>query len=480
MSKPALHIYLNSNVRSDDVGPCLLLEGETSLQVKGEVDFIYKFRTFLDDLSHLKYLDRLSFHLPARLSSDEKKRMQSYANLGKEIAIEVKESLGGFEDSLLGIRNIFSNINTIIEKPDLSQLRVKPGFSAVVISAGPSLENEFSVLQEIQNKALLVCVDASFRRLLKENIKPHIVVSTERNKEGLLFFSDLPPNLETLLLGQPTIPPEIYEYYNGPKACVFKYTGPFMWFPFSRPMFWAASSSAHLAYRVACHLGASSVALVGQDLCYHSETFQSHANLLAYPDWAAKNTAKKRLSDNKGFFVKGNTFEKVMTNPVWDSFSMDFSYLARETKIPTFNTSVFGREIGGIDFRPLQAWVGQQNLRQLECCFPVENKNASRERTLFESKTFDAIRSLQALQEEMKQKRADEEIARLYSQILGRPHFLELVMELVISDYANCESQCFAYPKNSIRYQRDFLQKVSPALEAVLKLLSQSSKKNRE
>lgn len=58
---------------------------------------------------------------------------------------------------------------------------------AIIVSAGPSLENNIHFLKQAKGRALILCVDSAVKYLLKENIIPDLLVSVDPLKPLVLF-----------------------------------------------------------------------------------------------------------------------------------------------------------------------------------------------------------------------------------------------------------------------------------------------------
>ena len=61
---------------------------------------------------------------------------------------------------------------------------------AVIVAAGPSLEKNIDLLNEIKDKALIIAVDTALRVLTKHGIKPHFVVTVDGHKPVEYFDVD--------------------------------------------------------------------------------------------------------------------------------------------------------------------------------------------------------------------------------------------------------------------------------------------------
>lgn len=450
----------------------ICLEGESSWNIRTPEDFALKMRVFLDDLNHLKYLNHLNLWSPEDGSASDRERLKYLTQKLPDVVADMWRSLGSYQDSRLGLKNMLENLSIIVEKPDLSHLRVAQPFSACVIAAGPSLELEFETLRTLQNRVLLVAVDAAFKTLLKQGIQPHIVVAMERDEYSPRFFKGLPNRQKTLLLCHATVQKDLIDSYPGPAATSLKYSGPFLWLPMKRAQMWTASSSAHLAFQVCSYLGAEKIALVGQDLCFHPESFQSHCEIPDYPDWG-RPQAKDELQKNPDIQrAQGNTYPEVLTQSVWQLFARDYHILIRDSKSKTTNTSRLGMKIADLPYESLTNWASALSRQSLEFHFPESNPYRAQDAQALKNKLKDSIVSLGGLQAELETSLESGNFEKLYDDLLNRPHFLELVFELILVDWVKSENKVVELQSHeSSLVKKRFLEVASKALKDVLGLL---------
>ncbi len=448
--------------------PFLAIEGSHSLMATDPQDFATKLRLFLDDLHHIKYLDHLELLLPEDLTSAEKEKSMAYGHIAEAVVRDMKASLGGFDDSYLGLTNFFENLGYIIEKPDISHIKITKPFHACVVAAGPSLALELDEIKRIQNSALIVCVDACFKTLLNHGIEPHIVVAMERDDFSPKFFLNIQQNYKTALICHATVKRYLIDAFKGPIATALKYSGPFMWLPFERAKGWTASSSAHLAYRLCALLGAQSIALIGQDLCFHPDTYQSHCEIPDYPEWSVGTSKENRLAQNKAITAPGNTRAEVLTDKVWSLFARDYHILFRELNVPTVNTSKLGMKLKDIPFQELSVWSKQVSSASINLEIPQQNQSHDQDLKALNEKLRFSRNYLEQLLKKLKNNASDE----LYRDLLFHRDFLELVFELVFADWVKTENAILNLTdEKSIDLKKQFLHKAEKAIEAVLKIM---------
>ena len=432
------------------------------------------FREFFDRIEHFKFLRNLKLEFKGNFSEDER---SSLLRQTQSLEREILFSLGSHDDSLLGLQNSFHNLPVSLQNPNWEELEVSKNFSAILMAAGPSIDENWSLLRDVQDDYLLVCVDAILKKALQNDVQPHIVVSTERGGEGYPFFQSLPHDLRTIFLGQNTIPRQLFETYPGQKIWAGKLSGFSLWLPFDKnKLIWSGSSSAHLAYQACCLWGAKSIALVGQDLCYHPETFQSHVDLGGiYEDWSKPREIDKLVKECSATWVKGNTFEKVLTQPIWNTFEQDYALMTQSPNPSTFNASRLGRRIARIPYQSLETWVESQAPVKVEVKIEPANaaltaKNAENLRQSLAQSRHGLSAAAQRL-ESLHPRSMD--FMKMIDEIIFEDSFLKLVFELVIAAYA--EISIREFQGNSTEKMRlDFLDLMKKSIAEVLQLVNQS------
>jgi hypothetical protein len=215
------------------------------------------------------------------------------------------------EDSLIGLENMLDNISVIANNPGINLLYDKfKGKPAVIVATGPSLKKNMHLLKGLEDKALILSCDASFKLLMKNGIKPHMVMSLEREHEVQQFFEGFKPRevKDVYMTACPVIFNHVYEAYTGPKIIAYRNFDHFKWLGIDRGILDIKLSSSNMAFKIAETMGCDPIILIGQDLAYG-------------PDGETHATEVPFSSEGEGiFFVKGNVTETVKTNTGWYSF----------------------------------------------------------------------------------------------------------------------------------------------------------------
>lgn len=97
-------------------------------------------------------------------------------------------ALGGIER-----QNYLTNKNVVHQTPGINALyKVHEGQSALLISAGPSLDNILPYLKPMQTQSLIACVDTALPILYQAGIAPDYIFTLDPQTENCKYLADLP------------------------------------------------------------------------------------------------------------------------------------------------------------------------------------------------------------------------------------------------------------------------------------------------
>jgi len=247
------------------------------------------------------------------------------------------------EDSLIGLENMLDNVSEIINNPGINLLYNKfKGRPAVIVATGPSLKKNMRLLKALYDRALIISVDASFKLLMKNGIRSHMVTSLEREHEVEQFFSGFDPEevKDVYMTACPVLFNHVYQAYTGPQIIVYRNFDHFKWLEIERGILDIKLSSSNMAFKVAEALGCDPIILVGQDLAY-GEDGETHATEVPFS------------SEGEGiFFVKGNVAEKVKTNTGWYNFLRAYELDIAQHRGRVINCTEGGAYIPGTQVAP--------------------------------------------------------------------------------------------------------------------------------
>ena len=164
------------------------------------------------------------------------------------------------------------------KQPDAAVLNNKfENIPAVIVSAGPSLENRIDELKEIQDKALIIAPGTGARICKQKGIKAHVAIAMDSQKAEADIFRD--SSVETLV-GSYRLHPEVDRVFPNrllrmtiSNDFIAQYYQHYLNLPVDTVSDHASVSSTAVDFAV--RLGCNPIILVGQDLCYYDN--KSHA-----------------------------------------------------------------------------------------------------------------------------------------------------------------------------------------------------------
>ena len=270
-----------------------------------------------------------------------------YLNALREVTVAASHSVSEFgncpEDSLIGVENMLANLSVIIRNPGINQLYgAFKGKPAIVASTGPSLDKNKHLLKGLEDKALLICPDASLPILLEMGVKPHLVTSLERVIQVTRYFQDIPAEQisDSYLAACPVIRKESYDLYRGPKVIVYRNLDHFKWLGVERGILDIKASAGNMAFKIAAALGCDPIILVGQDLAFDRSGI-THAAGHAYGEKQEGFYAAGLLT------VPGNDGQPIQTNTTLFGFLKDYEIDVAEYTGTCVNATEGGAFIQG-------------------------------------------------------------------------------------------------------------------------------------
>lgn len=287
--------------------------------------------------------------------------IKKYTEVVKLVKAGIKYRLftlgNSIEDSLIGLNQNLRNIKFLKNSKDVSMLKnLFLNVPAIVVSAGPSLDKNIEYLKKAKGKAVIIAVDTIVEKLLNNGITPDFMCSIERIEEVYKFFYKDKKIPEHVTLTAPLLlRPEIFEEFKGNIVIPLRQNvGEYIWLnqnlEFNNDSFISmGTSSAHLAFGLAHHLGASPIVLVGQDLAYGESIEQSHSSGTIYDDNHFDNLRNTAILETPGYY--GGI---VKTNQIWNDFRKWFELEIDSKGLYVINATEGGSKIAGCIQKPLR------------------------------------------------------------------------------------------------------------------------------
>ncbi len=289
------------------------------------------------------------------------------------------------------LKMLIQNIPSLIKEPPLARFKdIYKGKTAVIVSAGPTLDRNIDTLKKNRDKYILFTVGTAVKTLYQNGLKPDFLCIIETYNSS--------KQVEGLDLSDVYF---ITEPYASPELRNFKYKKTFSHISANSPInnfwteicgenieeYWTKGTVSYTAINSARILGCSKIVLVGQDLAYVEG--QCYSKDSAYKDlsceynhetkkWeitakdfdsfamaispssdieVGRATARRRLErlNNSLYYVKGIQGDMIPTESVYAAFVKPLSEYAEHFKgIKYINTSLVGAQINGYENMPLE------------------------------------------------------------------------------------------------------------------------------
>ena len=200
---------------------------------------------------------------------------------------QLQNMLTRFELEGLWIANSLVNARVYLDNPDYSSLEGRfPGHTAVLVSAGPSLDRDLGTLREIKGRAFIICVDTALKALLYSGITPDITVTVDAQKDNFRDFTGIDTG-GLFLAADIVAAPDIFSHFRGrifagvtaeveiyrkESAIKVNPVANILWNITGRKGYLQNGGSvATAAFDLARICGASCIILAGQDLAYEND-----------------------------------------------------------------------------------------------------------------------------------------------------------------------------------------------------------------
>ncbi|MBE5926119.1 MAG: motility associated factor glycosyltransferase family protein [Lachnospiraceae bacterium] len=214
------------------------------------------------------------------------------------------------------ITNILNNYEDIINNYTINELKDKfkdvdiSNVPAIIVSAGPSLDDNINELKAAQGKAFIIVVDTAIKTVLNAGIMPDMSVIVDPHKPMVLF--NHPDIAKIPMVAYHRASSKITEKIKAPK---FYFGEPNQYISHIYKKYAkidvdcleTGGSVANNAFSIAKDLGFETIILVGQDLAFkENRTFTKDAY--------GKNVDKEKMKEKQEtVWVDGVNGEKVET-----------------------------------------------------------------------------------------------------------------------------------------------------------------------
>lgn len=275
----------------------------------------------------------------------------------------------------LWLRNITKNTTKIIESyPLLLFKKLGKGKTCVVIGAGPSLRFNLETLKKKQNQLFIIACDTICKVLLKNNIKPDMVVVIDPQKINSKYLENISPkdSNSIILVCEPSVCNQgirdfpmvvmfdtLFPYYQL-LSKFFNYKGQID----------IGGSVTTAAHEICSLFEFDHIAYLGLDLSYQAEAYHHHGTMYEEYFFSVINRTQtfemffSKIINNDQIPIQNHLNEWVFTDKKFLIFRDWFEKKIDKAQQNSFNCSWGGILISTLPFKKFDDFI--QDIPKLE------------------------------------------------------------------------------------------------------------------
>ncbi len=356
-------------------------------------------------------------------------------------------------------KNLILSLNYITLTKGIKEFYdVFKNINAIVIGAGPSLDNNLEELRELYNSFLIISVDTSWGYLSSQGIKPDIVITVDPQLKNFIYNLTSKDYKTTLFVCDTLYPPLIYKHI--PISNILNFDSPLKVWQTIKEIYNLEKGTIEVGGSVVCSaidlaykLGANKVLLVGVDLGYPNQKIYSKNNYYELNNFVNSNIflpydPYNILSKYPIVEKISNNGSKILTDPRMITFKNWIENYITTTNISIINLSPNGLQINNTQHIPINA-LPKKNIRDeiekikssiIEKTNPHTNINI----------TKDIVETIKKVIDEYNKKGIFESTTIIENNILAKNLFEIALQDILLDDYN--EDQFLKELSNRIRY----------------------------
>ncbi|WP_072225489.1 motility associated factor glycosyltransferase family protein [Campylobacter coli] len=215
--------------------------------------------------------------------------------------------------------------------------------NAIVVSAGPSLAKQLSLLKAYQDKAVIFCADGALSMLEKEGIVPDYVTNLDFTDLAMKFFQNK-ENLKQSIIALECATHLSLVHFLDNEKCMIVLRDEVLYQRFNLNDFGYIDTGTHVShfsYTLALALGFKNIIMIGQDLAFDEEG-NSHSKGF---DFGEKFSGEENIDKLKVTAYAGKG--EVLTHITWNDYRIKLEYLfaCNDQKAKFYNATEGGARI---------------------------------------------------------------------------------------------------------------------------------------
>ncbi|EGM5897885.1 motility associated factor glycosyltransferase family protein, partial [Campylobacter coli] len=297
--------------------------------MKDMFEYLSLYEMFVNNVYYKKFYEDI-WHKADKLCEKNIEVIVRNLNSSLHIAFECYSHL---------LQNIPSMLESIPFQRILNERKNKFE-NAIVVSAGPSLAKQLSLLKAYQDKAVIFCADGALSMLEKEGIIPDYVTNLDCRDLAMKFFQNKENKTSLNVLSCATHPSLVHFLDN--KSVVLRDDPLYQRFNLNDFGYIDTGTHvSHFSYTLALALGFKNIIMIGQDLAFDEEG-NSHSKGFSYGE---QFSGEKTVPTLKAQAYAGKG--EVLTHITWNDYRIKLEYLfaCNEQKAKFYNATEGGARI---------------------------------------------------------------------------------------------------------------------------------------
>ncbi|EAJ5471619.1 motility associated factor glycosyltransferase family protein [Campylobacter jejuni] len=215
--------------------------------------------------------------------------------------------------------------------------------NAIVVSAGPSLAKQLSLLKAYQDKAVIFCADGALSMLEKEGVVPDYVTNLDCRDLAMKFFQNKGKLKQSIIALECATHPNVVRSLKA-ENCMIVLRNKALYQRFNLNDFGYIDTGTHVShfsYTLALALGFKNIIMIGQDLAFDEEG-NSHSKGFSYGEQFSGEKTVPTLK-TQAYGGKG----EVLTHITWNDYRIKLEYLfaCNDQKAKFYNATEGGARI---------------------------------------------------------------------------------------------------------------------------------------
>ncbi|EOA2534234.1 6-hydroxymethylpterin diphosphokinase MptE-like protein [Campylobacter coli] len=243
--------------------------------------------------------------------------------------------------------HLLQNIPSMLESIPFQRIlneRKNKFENAIVVSAGPSLAKQLSLLKAYQDKAVIFCADGALSMLEKEGIVPDYVLNIDfKDCHAMKFFQNKENLKQSIIALECATHPNVAHSLKA-ENCMIVLRNKALYQRFNFNDFGYIDTGTHVShfsYTLALALGFKNIIMIGQDLAFDEEG-NSHSKGFDFGEKFEEEHKKYKLKI-PAYAGKG----EVLTHITWNDYRIKLEYLfaCNDQKAKFYNATEGGARI---------------------------------------------------------------------------------------------------------------------------------------